>query len=110
MTTPILLRTLYLLAALAVGPLLAGSSPAAGAAAGAPDRDGEGGVRVELSAAGVVVGGHGAVALLALPAPAQSVSGGVPRPQFAPAVSPRVLTRPFDRVSYRTTGPPLRVC
>jgi hypothetical protein len=23
-------------------------------------------------------------------------------------VSPRVLTRPFDRLSYRTTGPPLR--
>jgi hypothetical protein len=105
----VLAGILCLLAALAVGPLAAGASPASGPAGEAPDRDGEGGVRVELSAAGVVAGGHGPAALLALPAPAPSVSGDGPRPQFAPAVPPRALTRPFDRVSYRTTGPPLRV-
>jgi hypothetical protein len=117
MTTPTRLRPPHivlaglvcLMAALAVGPLAAWGGPVSGPADPAPDRDGDGGIRVELSAAGVVAGGHGAAALLALPAPAASVAGGPWHPQLEPAVAPRALTRPFDRVSYRTTGPPHRV-
>jgi hypothetical protein len=117
MSTPTRLRPPHLvlaglvclLAALAVGPLGAGGGPVSGPAGPAPDRDGDGGVRVELSAAGVVAGGHGAAALLALSSPFAPVPGGPPLPQLEPAVPPRALTRPFDRVSYLTTGPPHRV-
>jgi hypothetical protein len=119
MTTPtprpphtVLAGLLCLLAALAAGPLLDAPAPATGlaplAADALPEGDGHGGARVELSAAGFIAGGHGAAALLAVPAPSPSRAGDAWLPAPPPVVSPRVLTRPFDRLSYRTTGPPLR--